>query len=106
MASRSRNLYIGMTNSIHVRAYQHKRGEIAGFTKRYNINRLVYSEEFQYVNNAIARETEIKKWRRAKKIALITRVNPAWADLAEHWYDELTEAMQIPRPKGRARNDK
>lgn len=55
------------------------------FTRRYKINRLVYYEQFKYVNNCIARETELKKWSRAKKVALIAAFNPAWEDLAADW---------------------
>jgi putative endonuclease len=65
-ASRSLNLYTGITNSIYRRALQHKRGEIDGFRKRYNINPLVYYEAFHQVGNAIAREKQIKSWTRAK----------------------------------------
>ena len=64
---------------------QHKSGANDGFTKRYRINRLVYYEEFKYVNNYEARETELKKWSRAKKIALIASFNLTWEDLAEDW---------------------
>jgi len=78
---------------------QHRSGEVEGFTKRYNVNRLVYYEVFRYVNSAIARETELKKWSRAKKVALIESVNPTWEDLAEGWGE------QIPRPPRRTRND-
>jgi putative endonuclease len=107
MASRSLTLYVGMTNGLRFRVWQHKRGEMDGFTKRYRINRLVYYEEYKYVNSAIARETELKKWNRTKKLTLIKSMNPTFIDLAEHWYKDLTEEMQIPRPeKTRARNDK
>jgi putative endonuclease len=85
MASKSRVLYVGVTGFLYARVMQHKRGEVEGFTRRYNVNRLVYFEVFQYVNNAIARETEIKKWRRAKKVALIEKNNPTWEDLAADW---------------------
>ena len=85
MASRSRTLYVGMTGFLMQRVRQHKSGEFEGFTKRYNITRLVYYEIYKYVNNAIARETEIKKWRREKKVALIESVNPTWEDLSEEW---------------------
>ena|SRR5438045_1695890 len=95
MASRSLTLYTGVTNSIFRRALQHKRGEIDGFTKRYNINRRVYYETFHQVGNAIAREKQIKAWTRAKRLALIQSKNPAWQDLAEGW-GERTE-LQIPR---------
>ena len=96
MASRSLNLYTGVTNNIYVRALQHKRGEIDGFTKRYNINRLVYYETFQYIGAAIVREKQIKGWTRAKRIALIKSMNPTWQDLAAEWGKRFGP-MQIPR---------
>ncbi|HLM82163.1 MAG TPA: GIY-YIG nuclease family protein [Terriglobales bacterium] len=101
MASRSLTLYTGVTGDLYHRALQHKAGEIEGFTKKYHINRLVYYETFKYVNNAIAREKQIKAWTRVKRLALIKTMNPAWQDLAEGW-GELTE-LQIPRF---ARDDK
>ncbi len=67
VASRSRILYVGVTGFLMARVLQHKSGETDGFTKKYSINRLVYYESFRYVNRAIARETEIKKWRREKE---------------------------------------
>jgi len=85
MASKSRVIYVGVTGSLMARALQHKACEAEGFTKRYNVTRLVYYEVFRYVNNAIARETEIKKWRREKKVALIQASNPTWEDLAADW---------------------
>lgn len=85
MSSKSRRIYTGVTNSVYHRALQHKSGEIEGFTKKYNINRLVYYEEFRYIGNAIAREKEIKGWDRAKRVALIQSMNPTWEDLAEDW---------------------
>ena len=96
MASKSRVLYVGITGFLFSRVLQHKGGQFEGFTKRYRITRLVYYEPFQYVKNAIARETEIKKWNRAKKIALIERLNPAWEDLATDWGKPHSE-QQIPR---------
>ena len=101
MASRSLNLYTGITDDIFRRALQHKSGEIEGFTKRYNINRLVYYETFRYVNNAIAREKQVKAWTRAKRLALIKSMNPAWQDLSEGWGEKFE--LQIPRC---ARDDK
>lgn len=89
MASRSLNLYTGITNSIYRRALQHKRGEIDGFTKKYNIHRLVYYEVFHSVGAAIAREKQIKSWTRAKRLALIRTKNPAWQDWAEGWVRKL-----------------
>src|SRR5258707_11183209 len=95
MASRSLTLYTGVTGDIYNRALQHKAGEIEGFTKKYHINRLVYYETFKYVNNALAREKQIKAWTRAKRLGLIKTMNPAWQDLAEGW-GEPTK-LQIPR---------
>ena len=84
MSSKGRILYVGVTGALMSRTLQHK-AEDGGFTSRYHIDRLVYYEVFKYVNKAIARETEIKKWRREKKIALIESMNPAWEDLAAGW---------------------
>ncbi|MGA9963738.1 MAG: GIY-YIG nuclease family protein [Terriglobales bacterium] len=95
MASRSLNLYTGVTNSIYHRALQHKSGEIDGFTKKYNINRLVYYETFEHIGNAIAREKQVKAWTRAKRLALIKPINPTWQDLAEDW--GAKGELQIPR---------
>jgi len=95
MASRSLTLYTGVTGDIYHRALQHKAGEIDGFTKKYQINRLVYYETFKYVNNALAREKQIKAWTRAKRrLALIKTMNPAWQDLADGWGEPTT--LQIP----------
>ena len=85
MASKSRVLYVGVTGFLMGRVLQHKAGEEEGFTRRYRVTRLVYFESFQYVDRAIARETEIKGWRREKKVAWIERENPTWEDLAEGW---------------------
>src|SRR5215469_12365782 len=71
MSSLSRRIYTGVTNNLLRRVMQHKSGEFEGFTQRYHINRLVYYERFQYVNNAIHREKEIKGLNRAKRVALI-----------------------------------
>jgi putative endonuclease len=85
MASLSRRIYTGMTNNLFRRVMQHQSGEFKGFTQRYRIHRLVYYEAFQYVNNAIHREKQIKGIDRAKRVALIERDNPTWDDLAEGW---------------------
>ena len=95
LASRSRTLYIGMTNSLLRRIAEHKDGSASEFTKKYNIHRLVYYEAFQHVNDAIRRETQLKGWRRSKKIALIESSNPAWADLAE----EFTRPIKFREPR-------
>ena len=101
MASRSLNLYTGVTNSIYHRTLQHERGEIDGFSKKYNINRLVYYEVFRYIGNAIAREKQIKAWTWAKRLALIKSLNPTWQDLAEGWGEKIE--LHIPLD---ARDDK
>lgn len=95
MASRSLTLYTGVTNSIYQRTLQHKCGEIDGFTKKYNINRLVYYEVFRCIGNAIAREKQVKAWTRAKRLALIKRMNPTWQDLSEGWGEKID--LHIPR---------
>lgn len=83
MASISRVLYTGMTNSLYHRVKQHKEGaDPKGFTSRYRVNRLVYYEEYDNVYDAIEREKQIKRWRREKKVALIESVNPGWKDLS------------------------
>ena len=87
MASRSHTLYIGVTGDLHKRVFQHKWKEHDGFTARYNCDRLVWFERYDDVNRAIAREKELKGWRRAKKIALIESANPIWADLSRDWYE-------------------
>ena len=87
MSNRHKTLYIGVTNDLERRVYEHKNGLTPGFTKRYDINRLVLYEEFSDVNEAIAREKRLKGWVRRRKIELIEAVNPGWEDLAAEWYD-------------------
>ncbi|HEX4038982.1 MAG TPA: GIY-YIG nuclease family protein [Acidobacteriaceae bacterium] len=87
MASRSHTLYIGVTGNLLRRVFQHKWREHEGFTARYNCGRLVWFERHRDVHKAIAREKELKGWRREKKIALIESVNPIWEDLSRDWYD-------------------
>ena len=87
MASRSLTLYIGVTGNLGSRVRQHKLHRYPkGFTAKYKIERLVYFEPFGEIANAIAREKQLKSWRREKKIALSKTVNPAWSDVAENWY--------------------
>lgn len=85
LSNQSRTLYIGLTNNIKKRVRQHKDELIEGFTKRYKINILVYFESFGDVYSAIAREKQIKHWRREKKLAQITKENPEWRDLSDGW---------------------
>ena len=76
MASRSHTLYIGVTSDLRKRVFQHKWREHEEFTERYNCDRLVWFETYQDILNAIAREKQLKGWRRNKKIALIDKTNP------------------------------
>ncbi len=85
MASKSRVLYVGVTGFVMARVLRHRAGEGGAFTRRYQAHRLVYFASFRNVGDAIARETEIKGWRREKKVALTEERNPTWEDLAEGW---------------------
>jgi putative endonuclease len=78
-------LYIGVTNSLEKRMWQHKAKAISGFTKKYNCDQLVYFEFYENIVQAIAREKQLKGWIRAKKNALIAKVNPEWRDLSAEW---------------------
>lgn len=87
MSNGTGTTYTGITNDIERRVREHKLGEPPGFTSKYKINRLVHYEEFEYVNEAIAREKQIKKWGTAKKKALIMEANPNWEDLSAEWFE-------------------
>ena len=80
-------MYVGVTNHLVRRVYEHKTKQIQGFTEKYNVNKLVYFEETSDVRAAITREKEIKKWRREKKNSLVVTVNPDWKDLSEGWFE-------------------
>lgn len=86
VASRSHTLYIGVTGDLLKCVFQHKQKAYEGFSAKYNCNRLVWFERFAGPTGAIAREKQLKGWIRAKKIALIEKMNPAWGDLSEGWY--------------------
>ena len=82
LTNKSNNvLYIGVTNDINRRVYEHKSMLIEGFTKKYNLDKLVYLEETDSIESAILREKQLKKWRREKKITLIESLNPQWEEL-------------------------
>jgi len=74
-------MYVGVTNNLENRVAEHRAGTGSVFTRRYNVHTLVYAEDYQQITDAIAREKEIKAWRRSKKDALVETVNPTWADL-------------------------
>ena len=80
-------MYVGVTNNLERRVYEHKTKMVLGFTEKYNVNKLVYFEETNDVRAAIAREKEIKKWRREKKNNLVVAVNPEWKDLSDGWFE-------------------
>jgi len=82
-----RCLYIGMTNNLHRRIFEHKMHRLQGFTDDHNALRLDYWESFDEVHKAIAREKQLKRWRREKKIWLIEKFNREWKDLAADWYE-------------------
>jgi putative endonuclease len=86
MASSSGTLYIGVSGNLHKRIFQHKFHHHEGFTARYDVVRLLYFESYDDVHKALARETQLKGWTRAKKIALFERRNPHWIDLAAEWF--------------------
>ena len=85
MTNNSGTLYTGVTNNLERRASEHREHLSEGFTKRYSINRLVYYEVFGDISDAIAREKQIKAWRRSKKLDLIVSMNPKWKDLTTEW---------------------
>jgi len=90
LASRKHGtLYIGMTNDLVKRVWQHKEGVIEGFTKKYSIDRLVYYEVYQRPGDAIQREKSLKRWPRSWKINLIEDDNPDWSDLFAGWEKDV-----------------
>jgi len=95
LASRSRNLYVGVTNNLQRRLAEHRLGLVPGFTPGYRIFRLVHFEVFRDIHNAIAREKEINGWRREKKICLIKRHNRTWEDLAAELFEKASN-QEVP----------
>jgi putative endonuclease len=83
MASESGVLYTGVTNFLERRVAEHKIGQVSGFSQKYKTSKLVYFEPFGDIRNAIAREKQLKRWRRGKKVSLIEKINPTWRDLSE-----------------------
>lgn len=86
LTNKSRRLYTGVTNDLKRRMFEHKNRLVQGFTHKYNLDRLVWYEEFGDVRNAISREKEIRGWLRKRKIALIESVNPEWQDLSHGYF--------------------
>jgi len=85
MTSRKGTLYTGITNNIYRRVVEHKEKVGSLFTAKYCCNKLIYFEEFKYVDDAISREKQLKNWRREKKEKLIQERNPSWVDLSKDW---------------------
>ena len=93
-------LYIGVTNNLPRRLYEHRNHLADGFTKRYNVSKLVYYESTSDVRSAIAREKQLKGWTRAKKNSLISKANPNWRDLSKDWESYVfLSAAQVPAAK-------
>ena len=90
LANGSRMLYSGVTNDLKRRVYEHRNKQVPGYTRQYNISRLVYFEDTPNASAAIAREKQIKGWTRAKKLALVETNNPDWRDLSEEWQEDKT----------------
>ena len=84
-SKRNGTLYIGVTNNLERRMYEHKNGLVEGFAKKYNVSTLVYYEETNDIHAALQREKQLKKWNRKWKLSLIERVNPNWDDISENW---------------------
>ena len=78
-------LYIGVTNNLERRLYEHRNGLVDGFTKKYNVHKLVYFEHTNDIYSALSREKQLKKWRKEKKNLLVASMNPTWKDLSEDW---------------------
>ena len=94
-------LYTGVTNSLVRRVWQHQNAKIDGFTKAYNVNRLEYYECFDDPRDAIAREKEIKGWRREQKNALVETKNPRWADLSPALFQHFKASSRASAATGR-----
>ncbi|MBK6765296.1 MAG: GIY-YIG nuclease family protein [bacterium] len=89
--------YTGMTNNLTRRVYEHKMKQIEGFTRKYNLTKLVFYEHYATATSAIAREKQLKGWSRKRKVELIEATNPSWADLAKDWYVERLPDGELPR---------
>ncbi len=86
-------LYTGVTNNLERRVYEHKNKLLRGFTSRYNVTKLVCFEAFGDIRLAIAREKEIKNWRREKKDRLVKIENPTWKDLSDGWFEDSSSRL-------------
>ena len=98
VGSNTGTLYIGVTSDIHFRVQQHKNGTFEGFSKRHNCTRLLYYEQHEDISQSIAREKQLKGWRREKKLNLIRTQNPDFKDLAETWGWKFITANENMNP--------
>ena len=96
LSNNSMTLYIGMTNNLRHRVFQHKTHQNEGFTDDYNATRLVYGESYDDVHKAIGREKQLKGWRREKKMRLVETTNPRWQELAAGWYETQGPSTAAP----------
>ena len=87
LTNRTRRLYIGVTNDLLRRVFEHKQKLVPGFTSTYNLTWLAYYEATDDIHSAISREKQVKTWGRTKKMALVETMNPNWQDLSAEWYD-------------------
>ena len=85
LGSNTGTLYIGVTSGLYTRIIQHRTGSRSGFAHKYGCNRLLYVEPFAHIDEAIAREKQLKRWTRVKKLALVKRLNPEFKDMARYW---------------------
>lgn len=96
-------LYTGVTSNLEQRIWQHKQKLVDGFSKQYELEKLVYYEVYDDISEAIKREKQIKNWRRDKKNKLVLKMNPKWKDLSEGWYeDSSTRVRSVGMTKGGA----
>ncbi len=101
-SARNGTIYIGMTSNLEQRIHQHKDRVVDGFTKDYNVNKLVYYEECIDADIATNRERQLKEWRRSWKINLIESNNPQWKDLAEELFDWIPNQVRDDETRSRA----
>ena len=105
-SKRNGTLYIGMTNNLIKRIFEHKNGLIDGFTKKYSVHNLVYYERHNDLHSATAREKRMKKWKRQWKIDLIEKDNPQWLDLYQEIVAQMDSCWSLSRTLMRGGNDK
>ena len=97
---RNGTLYVSVTSDLVRRVAEHRGAAVEGFTSEYGVHRLVYVETHGDIQDAIRREKQVKKWRRAWKLRLIEEANPAWRDLYADWCEALTRSRPAPQPCG------